>query len=503
MFTILISHNSASKRNLFFDFLSDFDFHVTGFENGDDLFAHAQEIETADLIILEANSQNFSVCQKIRVTSWGKRIPIIIILNVEDASSFNDAFTVDVDEFITTPLNGFVIRQQIRILLDRTKAQQEIERKFRSIFDTAVDPIIIIDSDGIIHFVNHATTRAFGYSEKDLLGNKINLLIPEPWSSSHDRYIQDYLITGKSRIIGVGREVSCLHRDGHIFSMHLAVSQVPVSSDKKILFTGILHDISKRILIENELRQQKNYMEEERRVIEGILTRMHRASPFEKNALHILNQPVENTSGDLLLSSSRPNGTKHIFLGDFTGHGLSAALVGPLVTDIFYSMTKKGFAPDQILAEINKKLHKKLPASLFLAGCFVELDPIYQHLLIWNGGLPQVKIMRKGVIVTRVSSHALPLGILSTDQFDPAGKSIGLAPGDQVVIFTDGITETRSITGEMFSDSRFENLLETIIKENRPLEEIITILSEFRGYKSQEDDITLAVVSLESEHKLN
>ncbi|CAK0780549.1 two-component system, HptB-dependent secretion and biofilm response regulator [Gammaproteobacteria bacterium] len=499
--TILVANRSEPERNMVVDFLNGLDYRTFGFQNGNEILAYCRETATPDLIILDANLQNFDVCREIHGTPWGKQLPVIIITGIEQDFEIEDAFVAGVDEFLSKPLNWVVIRQRIRVLLERTQAQQaqqEVEQLFRSVFDTAVDAIIIINSEGIIQSLNHATTQMFGYSKEELVGRTVNRLMPEPWSSEHDHYLQNYLQTGRAQIIGIGREVTARHRNGQLFPARLAVSQLPIGSGKKILFTGILHDVSQRVRIENQLRQQNDRMEEERQIIQDILRRMHRAAPYEGAGLRLLEKPVEETSGDLLLSSSRPNGSKHIFLGDFTGHGLSAALVGPLVTDIFYTMTKKGFAPDQILSEINRQLHNKLPASLFLAGCFLELDPVHQRLLVWNGAFPEVKIMRQGAIFARIPSHTLPLGILTPTQFDPNGITLDLKKDDHVIVFTDGIIETRSPTEEMFGDARLEKLLEEILTEDRTLEEIISRLTTFRGDMPQEDDITLAVLSLTS-----
>ena len=361
MTKIFINCDNINETQLINNFLLGLNYQVNIFENSQELFNNLQNTKDfIDLIILTANTQNLAICKKIRNNLLLKRIAIIIIVDLlQDPILLND-FIEYVDEFIFQPINYVVINYQIHILLKRNQSQQKIEQKFRSIFDTAVDAIIVIDQDGIIQLVNQATVKLFGYSEKELLENTVNILVPEPWSSQHNQYIKNYLQTGKSKIIGIGREVNCLHRDGHIFIMHLAVSQLPIKVNNKFLFTGILHDISQRILIENQLRQQRDYMEEERLIIQDILYRMHRTANFEKVGLQILNKPLEKISGDLLLSSSRNNGVRHIFLGDFTGHGLSAALAGPIVTDIFYSMTKKGFAPDQILLEINQKINEKL-----------------------------------------------------------------------------------------------------------------------------------------------
>ncbi|WP_442509385.1 two-component system sensor histidine kinase NtrB [Novipirellula sp. SH528] len=107
---------------------------------------------------------------------------------------------------------------------------------------TAVDAIIVINDRGIIQSVNPATTKLFGYSEAEMVGENVKLLMPTPYREEHDGYLRSYHETGRAKIIGIGREVTGKRKDETTFPMHLAVSEVPLG-DKK-LFAGIVRDIS-------------------------------------------------------------------------------------------------------------------------------------------------------------------------------------------------------------------------------------------------------------------
>jgi two-component system, HptB-dependent secretion and biofilm response regulator len=107
----------------------------------------------------------------------------------------------------------------------------------------------------------------------------------------------------------------------------------------------------------DEVNKQRDRLTFERELIENIITRIRQSEEFDPKGIRFLIDPVEKTAGDMLLSACSPNGTQHIFLGDVTGHGLPAAIIGPTVSDIFYSMTRKGFSSGVILSEINRKLN--------------------------------------------------------------------------------------------------------------------------------------------------
>jgi two-component system, LuxR family, sensor kinase FixL len=128
------------------------------------------------------------------------------------------------------------------------------EERWRSVIDSAVDAIVVIDSRGIIEVFNRSAERMFGYSEAEVVGQSVNLLMPAPYKDEHDGYIANYLRTGQKKIIGIGREVVGQRRDGSTFPMHLSVGEMRVGSESH--FTGILHDLSPRLELEARLREQ-------------------------------------------------------------------------------------------------------------------------------------------------------------------------------------------------------------------------------------------------------
>jgi PAS domain S-box-containing protein len=116
----------------------------------------------------------------------------------------------------------------------------ESEERLRAVLNTAADAIITIDHRGIITSVNSSTEQMFGYTHDELVGQNVSILMPPPYCDEHDGYIARFLETGEARVIGIGRELVALHKDGSTFPIGLAVSQV----DHLGLFTGVIRDIS-------------------------------------------------------------------------------------------------------------------------------------------------------------------------------------------------------------------------------------------------------------------
>ncbi len=127
-------------------------------------------------------------------------------------------------------------------------ALQDRTRRLRAVFETAVDGIITIDDRGGIDSMNPAAESIFGYRADEVVGRNVTCLMPEPYAAQHDGYLRRYLQTGERKVIGIGRVVEGLRRDGSTFPLELAVSEMQVGGRR--MFTGIVRDISERVKIE-------------------------------------------------------------------------------------------------------------------------------------------------------------------------------------------------------------------------------------------------------------
>jgi two-component system, LuxR family, sensor kinase FixL len=138
----------------------------------------------------------------------------------------------------------------------RTAALLSTSRAERldSIINTTVDGIIVIDAQGRIETFNPAAERLFGYSAAEVLGHNVDMLMPSPYREEHNAYLARYLATGRATVIGIGREVPGRRKDGTTFPLHLSVGEVTINGDRK--FTGILHDLTGRVQMEEQLREQ-------------------------------------------------------------------------------------------------------------------------------------------------------------------------------------------------------------------------------------------------------
>ncbi len=238
-----------------------------------------------------------------------------------------------------------------------------------------------------------------------------------------------------------------------------------------------------------EIIQQQKILQEERETIESIVIKMREDPHFINQNLQFLISPVEETSGDILLSAFKPDGTQHLLLGDFTGHGLPAAIGGPLVSHIFYSMTERNCSAIEIITEINEVLYNHLPSYLFLAAAFIEVPNTRDQFKSWNAGL-QDTLLISAHGAERYPSCSPPLGCIQGLTIDD-GNPISIKKDDRLYIFSDGIVESVNSANEMFGYDRFESLLIQVAQGEITLEEIQQVVEAFCQSKHQADDITL------------
>jgi PAS domain S-box-containing protein len=141
--------------------------------------------------------------------------------------------------------------------LNNKNPKMESGQLLKAIIENAIEGIITIDEHGIIESINPSALDLFGYEADEVIGKNINYLMPEPYKSAHDGYLHNYLSTGIKKIIGIGREVKGLKKDGSTFPFRLSVSEVNYENRK--IFTGFVHDLTKQKEAEDQLL---NYTEE-------------------------------------------------------------------------------------------------------------------------------------------------------------------------------------------------------------------------------------------------
>ncbi len=252
------------------------------------------------------------------------------------------------------------------------------------------------------------------------------------------------------------------------------------------------------------LRKQKRALKEHQQIIDSeqqtarhLFEKFLHSEVLESAGIHFMQKSMGLFNGDLLLAAHKPTGGIRVMIGDMTGHGLSAAVGSVPTSEIFYSMTAKGYAVSDILVEINNKLHRLLPTGHFCAACIVDFECSRQQITAWNGGMPDILLLDndRRIVKERIGSCALPLGIVEGDALNTSVLYVDIMPGDHLYLCSDGITEARNLQGEMFGQQR---LLESALEQGRDTAGFDRIRKDFESFIGDapiSDDTTLVEIT--------
>lgn len=292
-----------------------------------------------------------------------------------------------------------------------------------------------------------------------------------------------------------GALVQCLEAGGDDF---LTKPYNPVILQAKIQAFNRMQDMHQTLQQQRDLISlQHQRLLQEQQLAKIIFDRVAHAGSLGADNLRYLQSAYAMFNGDILVAAYKPSGGMHILLGDFTGHGLSAAIGAMPLAEVFYSMTARGFNLRDILVELNSKLRRILPVGIFCCAVLIEVNPDKGLVEIWNGGLPDVLVLGSaGEILHRVTSTHLPLAVAKAERFDPTPVVLPLMAGERLLCWTDGVIESRNHLGEQYGEQRVMALVESFAGQpDAVFDGLLQALEAFHG--SPEDDVSLLEVVMQ------
>lgn len=192
----------------------------------------------------------------------------------------------------------------------------------KAIIENAIDGIITIDERGNIETINPSACRLFQYNPEEVIGKNVSILMPQPYKQEHDHYIDRYQTTGRAHIIGIGREVTGLRKDGTQFPFRLGVSDVNFSGRK--IYAGFIHDLSREKEAEDKLKEYASHLEE---VVEERTLSLKQSVQELQKAKEEVSQSLEKEKELGQLKSRFVSMASHEFRTPLSAVQLSASLI--------------------------------------------------------------------------------------------------------------------------------------------------------------------------------
>ncbi len=198
--------------------------------------------EEKQILVRLHRGERIQHCETIRLAKDGRRVDISLTVS----PLFNQSGKVVGASKVARDITERKLAEQ---------ALRETAARLRTLTETAVDGVILIDARGVVLMFNPACEKLFGYSADTVIGENVKMLMPQPYRHEHDRYITNYRDTRDPKIIGIGREVIGLRKDGSTFPMDLSVGEA--RQDGESIFVGIIRDLTSRKRTEAELEQAR------------------------------------------------------------------------------------------------------------------------------------------------------------------------------------------------------------------------------------------------------
>lgn len=384
-----------------------------------------------------------------------------------------------------------------KIIRDITE-RKKLEALHQALFESIIDGVIIINTRGLIQSVNPAVVDLFGYTPEEVIGQNVSMLMPDPYATAHDGYLDNYLTTGERKIIGIGREVVALQKNGSTFPIDLTVTEVKVGENR--LFAGIVRDISQRKQVEAKNAAEQEMASE---LVERLLV------PDTEDTGDVIIWHGEDLglkrhfSGDLILHT-HSCGYHYVLHADSMGHGLPAAIPLLLLTDSFYALANSGHTVSAIAINLNRMLYERMPTGRFVSATILCIDPNHHKIEIWSGGMPSLVILdHEGKVVEQIKAEHPALGIMPPDIFSAVTKlwHWDSNRGERLFSYTDGLTDAQNTSGDIFGEERLFDMFSRhhfiSSNQNIPLE-FYQPLADFIDPVQEQDDISLLIVDCQS-----
>ena len=373
------------------------------------------------------------------------------------------------------------------------KDQRYWPRASLRLLESVPDAIVVVDSAGTIVYANQLVEQVFGFAPCDLVGQSVELLLPEQARTQHRRHRRAYEQARATRPMVSGADLNGLHESGREFPVDISLS--PIESDEGSLVIAAIRDMTERRKIEGELRQINEQLRRDVSVAARIQRSLlpHRSADIPGIALEWLFEPCDRLGGDSFNVFAAADELVGFYMLDVTGHGIVTALQSVALTRILASTWPQPNNP--MPAKLAARLNTEFPVNVdawqyftFLGGVLDLSEGTVRYVSAGHHG--PVWIPAGGAPVA-LEAEGLPIGMFPDCEYEEFARD--LRPGDRLYLYSDGVTEAMNEAEEDFGVS---GLIATLTEVGeRPLGETLRqvrrAVDRWCGGDAMQDDFTL------------
>jgi sigma-B regulation protein RsbU (phosphoserine phosphatase) len=400
-----------------------------------------------DLIIADYNLPQFTATEALEmVRGLGRDIPFIIVSGGIGETTAVAAMKAGASDYLMkdnlTRLLP-VVERELREAENREARRQtkealrESELRYRLLWETATDAVVLFDYSGKISFANPAVEEVFGYKPSELVGKSIFTLQPEHAHWNSKAGLKKYLKSNHPLMNWRARETVGVKKDGTEFPVETAFSSLQMEDATWLVI--FFRDISERQRAEKELRENQEQFRVARDIQQHLFPKAAPACP----GLEIAGKsyPADATGGDYFDFLKMPDSCVGVVVGDVSGHGVGPALLMAETRAYLRILALNSLDSGVILTAANRVLSDDVGEDRYVTMFFLRLNPSQRKIAYVNAGhIPGYIIGASGDVISSLKRTAVPLG-LRADTIYKQSSEIELAPGQIVLMLTDGFEE--------------------------------------------------------------
>lgn len=281
---------------------------------------------------------------------------------------------------------------------------------------------------------------------------------------------------------------ACLEAGGDDFvpkpvSEGVLISKVNAHQRSKLIYDKLAR-------ANEELKFHRTMMDREHAIVDHIFNQVGKRNHTYCKNIEVYTSPNSLFNGDVVLTAPSPTGGLYGLVGDFTGHGLAAAMGTLPVSEIFHQNVIGQASVAKIASDINQRLVHLLPTNMFFCAAIFETNAAGTTLTLWMGGMNDLILFDKNEKnISRIVSNHLPLGVLSEEAFDDSPQLIQIENYSRMYICTDGVIEAEDRQGEQFGEARLEQVL--LENKKNTVTQLVDAVHQFAQHETLNDDVSI------------